>query len=139
MDVQVNLWGVAAAVVAAMAIGAVWYSKTAFGARWVKLVKLNEKKARQDMPKAMFAMVMMTGVTAYVLAHVTFLSYTFFGYSYLSSALTTAFWMWLGFIAPATIMLGAFEQRDIKLTGINLGYSLVSFLIMGLAIGMAGI
>ncbi len=139
MEVQVNLLGVLAGATIALLVGMGWYSKKALGARWSKLVKLNEKKARKELPKTIIALVMMTGVVAYVLAHITYLSYTYFGYNYLSSAVTTAFWVWLGFIAPVTVAFGIFEQRDEKLTLINLGQSLIGFLAMGLAIGLVGL
>jgi hypothetical protein len=38
-------------------------------------------------------------VTAFVLAHVTFVANKFFHNSFLSDALQTAFWLWLGFTA----------------------------------------
>lgn len=139
MDVEINLWGVLAAFVASMVIGSVWYSNSLFGKDWRKLVKLDEKRAKKEMPKAMGVMVAMSLLTAYVLAHVAYLSYTFFDYSFLSAALQSAFWMWLGFIFTGAVMMGAFEQRPMKLTAINLGNSLVTFLAMGLAIGLVGL
>lgn len=139
MDVEVNIWGVLAAFVASMVIGSVWYSNSVFGKDWRKLAKLDAKKEKADMPKAMGIMVVMSLLTAYVLAHVTYLSFTFFDYSFLSSALQTAFLMWLGFVFTGVVMMGAFEQRPMKLTAINLGNSLVTFLAMGAAIGLVGL
>lgn len=139
MDVEINLWGVLAAFVASMVIGSVWYSNSLFGKDWRKLVKPDEKRAKKEMPKAMGVMVAMSLLTAYVLAHVAYLSYTFFDYSFLSSALQSAFWMWLGFVFTGVVMMGAFEQRPMKLTAINLGNSLVTFLAMGAAIGFVGL
>lgn len=139
MEVEVNAWGVVAAVVASMVVGMAWYSKQLFLSQWVKLAKVDEKRLNKEMPKAILANVLMSGVMAYVLAHITFLSYTFFGYSYLSSAITTAFWVWLGFVATIGIRQGAFEQRDMKLTTINLGGTLLTFIAMGAAIGLAGL
>ncbi len=138
MDVEVNIWGVVAAFVASMVIGSTWYSNSVFGKDWRKLAKLDAKKEKKDMPKAMGVMVVMSLITAFVLAHVTYLSFTFFDYTFLSAAVSTSFWMWLGFVFTGGVMMGAFEQRPMRLTAINLGNSLVTFIAMGLAIGLVG-
>jgi Protein of unknown function (DUF1761) len=138
-DVEINVWGLLAALVVSMVVGMVWYSKLLFHDRWVKAAKIDEKRLGKDMPKAMVVMVITSLVLAYVLAHVTYLSYVFFHYSYLQSAITTSFWMWLGFVATIVLRLGAFEQRDMKLTALTLGNTLVSFLAMGAAIGFVGL
>jgi hypothetical protein len=75
-------------------------------------------------------------ITAYVLAHVTYLSNTFFGNSYLQDALTTAFWMWLGFTAARIVTHDAFENRPKQLTLLNISHELVTFLVMGVIIGL---
>jgi hypothetical protein len=67
------------------------------------------------------------------------LSNFFFGNSFLSSALQTAFWAWLGFTAARLITHDAFEGRPMKLTALNLGNELVTFLAMGLVIGLMGV
>lgn len=139
MDVEVNIWGVLAAFVASMVVGSTWYSNSVFGKDWRKLAKLDLKKEKKEMPKAMVIMVVMSLLTAFVLAHVTYMAFTFFDYSYISSAITTSFWMWLGFVFTGTVMMGAFEQRPNRLTAINLGNSLVTFIAMGLAIGLVGL
>lgn len=139
MDVQINGLGLLAAVLASMVVGMVWYSKPLFRDLWVKLAKIDEKRLAKEMPKAMIVMVITALVLAYVMAHVTYLSYVFFHYSYLSSAMSTSFWMWLGFVATVTIRVGAFEQRDMKLTAIGLGGTLATFLAMGAAIGLVAL
>jgi hypothetical protein len=78
-------------------------------------------------------------ITAYVLAHVTFLSNNFFHNSYLQDALTTAFWVWLGFTAVRLFTHDVFEGRRKKLTLLNSAHELVTFLVMGLIIGLMGV
>lgn len=139
MEVEINWLGVGAAIVAAMIVGSVWYARPVFGNMWFKVAKVDEKKIQQGMPRAMIAAVLMSAVTAYVLAHVTYLSSSFFGVSYLNAALTTAFWLWLGLVATRFIVHDAFEQRPPKLTYLNIGNELVTLLAMGLAIGWVGL
>lgn len=70
------------------------------------------------------------------MAHVTFLSNAYFGNSYLHDALTTAFWVWLGFTAVRVLTHDLFENRPHKLTLLTVGHELVTFLVMGLIIGL---
>ena len=139
MDVQINGLGLLAGLLASMVVGMVWYSKPLFHDRWVKLAKIDEKRQKREMPKAMVVMILTSLVLAYVMAHVTYLSYVYFHHSYLSSAISTGFWMWLGFVATVMLRMGAFEQKDPKLTAIGLGNTLVSFLAIGAAIGLVGL
>lgn len=140
MDAEINMLGVLLATVAAMVIGGVWYSKGVFGAEWKKLAKIDEAKAKKEAGMAMTVMFVLAFIAAYVLAHVTFLSNAFYvDKTFLASALTTGFWMWLGFVLYAVLSNGVFEQRRKKLMLINLGNSLVTFLAMGWVIGLVGL
>lgn len=138
-DVQVNLMGVLAAVVVSMAVGGIWYSKMAFGDTWAKLAKIDDKKAKDGAPKALAGMALLALVMGYVLAHVSFLSASFFTKSFQSAAVETAFWMWLGFVLPITASDSLFNQAPWKLTAIHAGNWLVTLLGMGLVIGAIGI
>ncbi len=75
-------------------------------------------------------------VTAYVLAHLTFLSNNYFENSYLQDALTTAFWVWLAFTAARIFTHDVFEGRRKKLTLLNVSHELVTLLVMGAIIGL---
>jgi hypothetical protein len=57
----------------------------------------------------------------------------------LQSALTTAFWAWLGFTAARIYTHDLFEGRPQKLTLITVSHELVTFLVMGLVIGLVGV
>lgn len=140
MDVEVNLIGVLLAAVSAMVVGSIWYSRGVFGETWAKLAKVNYEKQMQGNDwTPMVYMFILALVMAYVLAHVTGLSQAFFGKSYLSSAFNSAFWMWLGFMVPATFGNGLFESRRKKLMGLNAGNWLVTLLVMGAVIGYVGV
>lgn len=73
---------------------------------------------------------------AYVLAHVSFLSNQFFKHTLLQDALTTAFWLWLGFTAARIYVHDAFEGRRKKLTLLNSAHELLTVLIMAVIIGL---
>lgn len=140
MDVQVNLMGVLAAMVASMVVGGLWYSNMLFGKTWAKLSKIDDKKAKEGAPKALAGMALLALVMGYVLAHVSYLSVNFYSdYSFQTAALTSAFWMWLGFVLPITASDSLFNQAPWKLTAIHAGNWLVTLLGMGLVIGAIGI
>lgn len=86
--------------------------------------------------KAPLVTLLVTFVTAYVLAHFIYISHAFFGNSFLQDALTTSVWVWLGFTAARFVMHGAFEQKPEKLTLVNCAFELTSILAMGLVIGL---
>ena len=140
MDVEVNFAGILAAAVVSLAVGGIWYSKAVFGKTWAKLRKIDEKKAKKNAPKAMLGMVTLALVMAYVLAHVTYLSSSFFAdYTYQGAAISSAFWMWAGFVLPVTASDSLFNQASWKLTAIQSGNWLVTLLGMGLVIGAIGL
>ncbi|MEX2007095.1 MAG: DUF1761 domain-containing protein [Candidatus Saccharimonadales bacterium] len=139
MEVEINMVGVLAAAAASMVVGSLWYSKAVFGKTWMSLTKMDEKKMREGGWMPMFIAVVTSLLTAYVLAHVAYLSYQFFGNSFMNAAMSTAFWLWLGVAATTLVVHGAFEQRSRKLTVLNVGNQLVAFLAMGAAIGWVGL
>lgn len=136
MNVEVNYLAVVLAMVSSMVVGAVWYAKPVFGKEWAKMVGLTDKKMQEGAAQAMGITVVVSLVTAYVLAHVSFLSNQYFGNSFLQDSLTTAFWLWLGLTAARFITHDAFERRPAKLTLMNVAHELVTLLVMGGVIGV---
>jgi hypothetical protein len=141
MDVQINVWAVILAAVSSMVVGSIWYSKSVFGSTWGKLAKVDMSKT----PKAS-QMTVLLGSTflasllmAYVLAHVTYLSNTFFRNDFLQDALSTGFWLWLGFVATRLFVHDAFEGRRKQLTVLNISHEFITIMLMALIIGWIGL
>jgi hypothetical protein len=139
MDVQVNALGVVLAAVASMVVGSVWYARPVFGSVWMKLAKVKMDGDKSKIAPMLGLTFLMSLITAYVLAHVSYLSNGYFGNSFFQDALTTAFWMWLGFTAARIFTHDLFEGRPSKLTLITVSHELVTFLVMGLVIGLVGL
>ena len=139
MDVQINYVAVILATLSSMVVGATWYAQTVFGSSWAKLAKVKIKTETADMLKPMGITLVVSFITAFVLAHVIFLSHHFFKNSFLQDALMTSFWVWLGFTAARFITHDAFDGRPQKLTLINIGNEFVTILVMGLIIGLFGV
>ncbi len=139
MDVQVNMLAVLLAALSSYVVGMVWYAKPVFGNAWAKMVKLSDNDQKAGMGMAMVKAGLAALLTAYVVAHVSYLSNQFFGNSFLNDALTTAFWLALGLSATTIVVHDAFEQRPMKLTAMNIGNQVVTILVMGLVIGWMGV
>ena len=139
MNVEVNWWAVILATASSMIVGAIWYARSVFGNTWIKLAKVDEKALRKSSAPAMLATVVASLVTAYVLAHVAFLAHSFFNNSFMFDAVSTAFWLWLGFTAARMVTHDAFEHRPVKLTVLGATHELVTVLIMGVIIGWLGV
>jgi hypothetical protein len=136
MDVQVNYWAVLLAAASSMVVGAIWYAKPVFGDTWAKLVKLDDKKMQSGATGAMAGAFVLSLLTAYVLAHVSYLSNSFFQNSFLQDSLSTAFWVWFGFVMTRILTHNIFEQRPAKLNLLAIGNEFVTIMLMGLLIGL---
>ncbi len=135
MEVAINWWGVILATLSTMVVGSIWYTPKVFGNKWMKLIGKSEKDLGKNGMWPMVITLVVSFISAYVLAHVSFLSNQFFHNSFMQDALTTAFWLWLGFIAARMITHDAFEARPWQLTLMNLGHELITVLVMALFIG----
>lgn len=137
--IEVNYIAILLAAVATMGIGFFWYSPTVLGKPWMKLMgyTAEDLKAEQKKMGSLYTMSFVAAiVTAYVLSHVMALSQDFYNYSPVMTGLTTAFWVWIGFVAPVQMTDVIFGSKKWKLFAINTGYQLVSLLAMGIIIGL---
>src|SRR5690606_2702995 len=101
--------------------------------------KLDDKKMQEKAPVALTVAFLSSLVMAYVLAHVTYLSNSYSGNEFLQDALSTAFWLWLGFVGLRIYMHDQFEQRRRKLSALNAANELVTIMVMALIIGLFGV
>lgn len=137
MNIEVNYMGVLIASVVSMVLGFLWYSPMILGKPWMKAKGFSAeklKKAQKEMGKLYALSFVVSLITAYVLYHVITLSANFFEYSPIQTGLTTAFWMWLGFVMPVQVTSTIFGDKNWKLFGIDTGYQLVALLGMGIVL-----
>lgn len=132
MEVQIPWLGVVLAALSAMVIGSFWYSKYAFGAKWQKMIGLSGDRMAKEGPRALAILVVVSFVTAYVLAR--FINYAHYlsQNSWLTDSLQTSLWVWLGFALTTIVAHGVFEPRDRYLMAINAGNRLVTLVVMAL-------
>ena len=80
--------------------------------------------------------VLVSFVTAWVLAGASTIAWHFYEGSYMVAALLTAIILWAGLTAARFITHDAFEGRPSSLTVLNIAHELVTLVIMGLIIGV---
>lgn len=139
MSVDVNYLAVFVAAVASMVVGFLWYSPMLFAKPWMKLMGISaaDMKKKQKGMGGTYAMTFVGAlVMAYVLSHVMTMGENFFHYDRVTGGLSSAFWMWLGFVAPVQMEMVLFGGKKWQLYAINTGHRLVSLLAMGLVLGM---
>jgi hypothetical protein len=129
--VVVNWLAVIVAAVVRFVIGGVWYMPL-FGKRWRELQGIREGSPQTGLGAAMVAGFIGDLVMAYVLARFVghYGAVTFF------DGLVVGFMAWLGFVA--TVMVGSifYERKPAELVAINLGYQLLSMLVMGVILAL---
>jgi xanthine/uracil permease len=137
MDVNINYWAVLLAAISSMVVGSIWYARGVFGDMWGKLagVKMDRKPGATEMTWLLGSTFVASLVTAFVLAHMAFLSNKFFGNSLTQDTVTTAIWLWLGLTAARIYVHDAFEGRRKKLTILNAAHELVTLLVMAVVLG----
>lgn len=139
MNVETNYLAILLAAVASMGVGFLWYGPMLFAKPWMKLMghtSESMKTAKKEMGKMYAISFVASLVTAYVLAHVMRLSENFFHYAPVATGLTSALWMWLGFVMPVQLTDILFGGKKWKLFAINTGYQLAALLVMGIVIGL---
>lgn len=136
MEVQLNWLGIVLAALSTMVVGGIWYAKPVFGRVWMKMVGLSDKDVESGAAKALGVTLLISFISAYVLAHVAYISHEFFKNSFLQDSLMTAFWLWLGLTAGRMVTHDLFERRPAKLTFMNIGNEFVTIMVMGLVIGL---
>jgi len=125
---NINYVEILASGVAAMVVGFLWYGPV-LGKLWQKESGVTAAKieaGKKEMPKTYGLMFIAALVQAYVLAMLISLA----GATDMMSAATVAFWAWLGFVATVRLSDVLFEGKSTTLFGINVGYTLVTLIVM---------
>jgi hypothetical protein len=135
---EINYWAVLLATLSTMVVGSIWYTPKVFGSRWAKLanVDMNAEKTALQAWMPIIATVLVSFVTAWVLAGSTTIAWHFYGGGYFVAALGTAVILWAGMTAARFITHDAFEGRPSSLTVLNIAHELVTFVVMAIIIGV---
>lgn len=133
---EINYWAVLIATASSMVVGSIWYSPKVFGTRWAKLAHLDMDRPGATAVVPIVVTVLVSFITAWVLAGATAIAWHFYGGGFLISAIATAVALWAGFTAARFITHDAFEGRPSLLTLMNIAHEVVTVLVMALIIGL---
>jgi hypothetical protein len=126
---NINYIELLACGVAAMVVGFFWYGNMLFGKMWQKEAHVSDadiKAGQKEAPKMYGLMFVGALIQAFVLSIILDFAQAFD----LMSGVQVAFWVWLGFIATTRMADVLFERKSTTLFGINVGYSLVTLVVM---------
>ncbi|MGL4339977.1 MAG: DUF1761 domain-containing protein [Rhodoglobus sp.] len=136
MSIDINLWAVLGAAVAAMVVGWLWFGLV-FRAAWTRLARLADRPTPKDAVIYPIALVVNL-VGAFVLAYLSTTSQIAHQNTLLEAALYSAVFVWLAFSAGRALITTTFEARSVTLFLINTGHDLAVILTMALVIGIVG-
>lgn len=133
---EINYWAVIIAMLSTMAVGSIWYTPKVFGERWMKLAKVDPNREGASAVLPILATLVVSFVSAWVLAGASTIAWHFYGGNYFVSALVTGIVLWAGFTAARFITHDAFEGRPTGLTVMNIAHELVTVVVMAVIIGV---
>ena len=133
---DINYWAVILATLSSMLVGSIWYTPKVFGNYWMREAKITPSGNPKDAIGPIVVTLVVSFVTAWVLAGASFISFEFYGGSFLVNAIVTAIILWAGFTAARFITHDAFDGRSRRLTILNCAHEIVTVLLMALIIGL---
>ena len=136
---DINIWAVLLATASTLVVGSLWYSKRAFGTHWTRAARIDEAAATERGFWPIVVTVLVSLVTAWVLAGAISIAHEFYDGTFLVDALVTGVLLWAGFTGARVVTHDTFEGRPAGLTAVTLGHELVTVLVMSLIIGLLGV
>ncbi|GAT74433.1 DUF1761 domain-containing protein [Microbacterium hydrocarbonoxydans] len=133
---EINYWAVLLATASSMLVGSVWYAPKVFGTRWSQLANVDMDRPASSATMPIITTVIVSFITAWVLAGASAIAWHFYGGSFLWGAIVTGVTLWAGFTAARFITHDAFEGRSTKLTTLNIAHELVTVVVMAVLIGV---
>lgn len=136
---ETNLWAVVLATASTLVVGSIWYSPKVFGKWWMAAARVDQDKAASRGILPILVTIVVSFVTAWVLAGAAAIAHDFYDGTFLVDSLVTGALLWAGFTAARIVTHDAFEARPARLTALTLAHELVTVLVMALIIGLMGI
>ena len=99
---EINYWAVIVATLSTMVVGTIWYTPKVFGNRWMKLAKVTPGSGSSAVVPILVTLVV-SFISAWVLAGATTIAFHFYGGSYLVAALVTGILLCADSLARKTI------------------------------------
>lgn len=135
MAPEINYIAVVLATLSSMVIGSIWYTPRVFGNYWMKKAGITPSGNAKDALRPILVTVLVSFITSWVLAGAAYISYDFYGGSFLVNSVVTGILLWGGFTAARFITHDAFDGRPTGLTVLNVAHEFVTILVMALIVG----
>ena len=132
---EINYIAVVLATLSSMLVGAIWYTPKVFGNYWMKEAGVDPGSAGSAV-RPIIVTLLVSFITAWVLAGAAFISYSFYGGSFFWNSVLTGVILWAGFTAARFITHDQFDRRTTGLTILNCAHELVTIVIMAIIIGV---
>ena len=136
MNPEINYFAVVAATLSSMIVGSIWYTPKVFGNYWMEKAGVTPSGNAKDAVRPILITVVVSFITAWVLAGAIYISFDFYGGSFFVNALVTGIILWAGLTAARFITHDAFDGRPTGLTVLNVAHELVTIVIMVIIIGV---
>ncbi len=133
---DINYWAVILATLSSMVVGSVWYHPRVFGTYWMRAAEVTPSGDAKDAVRPILVTLVVSFVTAWVLAGAVFIAWDFYGGSYFANSVVTAILLWAGFTAARFVTHDAFDRRPTGLTVLNVAHEFVTLLIMAIILGL---
>ncbi|MET3810652.1 hypothetical protein ABIB14_001757 [Arthrobacter sp. UYEF3] len=116
---EINIWAVLLAILSSIVAGSVWYTPKVFGNYWMRVAKVAPSGDAKDTLKPNLLALVVSFVSAWVLAGAAAIAQHFYGGDFLANTLVAALILWAGFTSARFITHDAFEGRPAGLTVLN--------------------
>ena len=133
---EINYIAVIVATLSSMIVGTVWYSPRVFGNYWMKAAGITPTGNAADAIRPIVVTLIVSFITAWVLAGAAFIAFDFYGGSFFVNSLLTSLVLWGGLTAARFITHDQFDGRPNGLTVLNVSHEFVTIVIMALIIGV---
>ncbi|MBH0008977.1 DUF1761 domain-containing protein [Salinibacterium sp. SWN1162] len=133
---EINYIAVILATLSSMIVGTIWYSPRVFGNYWMKAAGITPSGNAADALRPIVVTIIVSFITAWVLAGAAFIAFDFYGGSFFVNTLLTSIVLWGGFTAARFITHDQFDGRPNGLTVLNVSHEFVTIVVMALIIGV---
>jgi hypothetical protein len=133
---EINYWAVILATLSSMIVGSIWYTPRVFGNYWMRTAGVTPSGNAKDAARPILVTLVVSFVTAWVLAGAAFIAWDFYGGSFFVNSVVTAILLWAGFTAARFVTHDAFDGRPTGLTVLNVAHEFVTLLVMAILIGV---
>lgn len=131
---------IAGATLAQFILGALWYSPLMFGKWWMEIMEVTQI-SKEELERMQKAMMPFYALQFFLTLFTTFAFANFMVYGSALGIYHTAFWIWLGFVAPVqigTVVWGSTKKKFwIKQIFVMIGYQFVGIMLAAFILSMS--